>query len=469
MVDPTLHAFSGNVRISYCCMLLLHVSGQIVSFIAIAKTSQEAWDKLINLYANRASSRIMSLREWLMLTHHETKYITEFLKIIKSIANELALIDAPIYVDDLVIHILNGVGLEFKDMVAAIRAHENSISFEELHDKLVKNESTLKEISRSRLLFLQPTLHIGHLVSPTGIFTTALPTLRAPTTPHPDYRVTVVLVVTLALASTTVATKIHSDVLPFNLVKDIVIFVSFVINKDIMSSEVRYLDIEKLAFALKPETSGRLVKCAIELGEFDIHYKPCQATKGQAMGDFIFEFTEPRASIAPQILVEPTPTSDLVHISSNGNFDLSYPLWTLYIDGSSNAQGYGASLVLISPDKVALKYALRFKFHTSNNVTDYADAFARLVLALEQGIGRNIHMEFLDRPSTQTSTICAIDHSPTWMDPILQFLQNQTLLADPAKARRVRYRSARYLIIDGALIQARLQPPIPLVSDSRRR
>ncbi|CAL8107476.1 unnamed protein product [Prunus armeniaca] len=49
------------------------------------------------------------------------------------------------------------------------------------------------------------------------------------------------------------------------------------------------------------------------------------------------------------------------------------------------------------------------------------------------------------------TTHLAIDHSPTWMDPILQFLQNQTLPVDPAKARRVCYRSARYLIINGAL------------------
>ncbi|CAL2246368.1 unnamed protein product [Prunus armeniaca] len=37
------------------------------------------------------------------------------------------------------------------------------------------------------------------------------------------------------------------------------------------------------------------------------------------------------------------------------------------------------------------------------------------------------------------------------MDPIIQFLQNQTLPADPAEARRVRYRSTRYLIINVAL------------------
>ncbi|CAL9031392.1 unnamed protein product [Prunus brigantina] len=185
-------------------------------------------------------------------------------------------------------------------------------------------------------------------------------------------------------------------------------------------------------------------------------------------------------------------------------------------------QGCGAGLVLISPDKVVLEYALRFKFHASNNEAEYeallaglrlakemgarqiqifsdsqlvvhqvnqnftakdvsmtaylqhtrhllttfnaylisqvprsenshADALARLASAIEQGIGRNIHMEILDQPSTRAPLICAIDHSPTWMDPILQFLQNQTLHADPAEARRVRYRSARYLILNGAL------------------
>ncbi|CAL8175004.1 unnamed protein product [Prunus armeniaca] len=81
----------------------------------------------------------------------------------------------------------------------------------------------------------------------------------------------------------------------------------------------------------------------------------------------------------------------------------------------------------------------------------HADALARLASALEQGTGRHIHIEFLDQPSTQAPLICSIDHSPTWMDPMIQFLQNQTLPADPAEARYVRYSSTRYLIINGAL------------------
>ncbi|KAI5324929.1 hypothetical protein L3X38_034002 [Prunus dulcis] len=66
-------------------------------------------------------------------------------------------------------------------------------------------------------------------------------------------------------------------------------------------------------------------------------------------------------------------------------------------------------------------------------------------------MGRHTHIEFLAQPSTRAPLICTIDHSPTWMDPILQFLQNQTLPTNPAEARRVCHRSARYLIINGSL------------------
>ena len=41
----------------------------------------------------------------------------------------------------------------------------------------------------------------------------------------------------------------------------------------------------------KPETSGRLMKWAIELSEFDIRYKPRTTVKGQILADFIIEFT----------------------------------------------------------------------------------------------------------------------------------------------------------------------------------
>lgn len=40
---------------------------------------------------------------------------------------------------------------------------------------------------------------------------------------------------------------------------------------------------------LKPETSGRLAKWTIELGEHDISYRPRMSIKGQALTNFLFE------------------------------------------------------------------------------------------------------------------------------------------------------------------------------------
>ena len=47
------------------------------------------------------------------------------------------------------------------------------------------------------------------------------------------------------------------------------------------------------------ETSGRLIKWAIKLSEFDIRYKPRTAVKGQVLVDFIMEFTSSNTPTQP--------------------------------------------------------------------------------------------------------------------------------------------------------------------------
>ena len=112
----------------------------------------------------------------------------------------------------------------------------------------------------------------------------------------------------------------------------------------------------------KPETSGRLMKWAIELSEFDIRYKPKNAIKGQVLADFVMEFT-------PTELAQTTHEKD----------DL--PIWKLSVDGASNAQGSGAGLILTSPEGIDIEYALRFGFHASNNEAEYEAIIVGLNLA----------------------------------------------------------------------------------------
>ena len=54
----------------------------------------------------------------------------------------------------------------------------------------------------------------------------------------------------------------------------------------------------------KPEKSGRLMYWAIELGEYDIVYEPSSSLKGQAVEDFIAEFTYPDTPEEQKLLTD---------------------------------------------------------------------------------------------------------------------------------------------------------------------
>ncbi|XP_027165899.1 uncharacterized protein LOC113765851 [Coffea eugenioides] len=126
---------------------------------------------------------------------------------------------------------------------------------------------------------------------------------------------------------------------------------------------------------VRPETSGRLTKWAIELGEYDLSYEPRTAIKTQALADFLAEltFTEGRE-----------PTSAIAEVSTPH-------LWTLYVDGSSNGDGSGVGLLLEGPQGEVCSYALRFDFPATNNETEYEALIAGLQLARRLGAQR-IHV-----------------------------------------------------------------------------
>ncbi|KAL0407314.1 UNVERIFIED_CONTAM: hypothetical protein Slati_4045300 [Sesamum latifolium] len=94
----------------------------------------------------------------------------------------------------------------------------------------------------------------------------------------------------------------------------------------------------------KPDTSGRLIKWAVELSEYDISYLPRTTIKAQALADFIFKVT----GVPP----EKTPRNEK---------------WLLHVDGSSTIQGSGTGIVITSPEGEDLEFAIKFGFKASNN------------------------------------------------------------------------------------------------------
>ncbi|KAL5571186.1 hypothetical protein UlMin_020783 [Ulmus minor] len=298
-------------------------------------------------------------------------------------------------------------------------------------------------------------------------------------------------------------------------------------SKSLLDAETRYPEIEKLALALmqvfqKPEASGRLAKWSIELGEFDIQFKPRTAIKGQALADFIAKFT-----------YTPEMSEKLTTQTQNSQ-------WKLYVDGSSTETSSRAGIILVSPDGVKLSCAVLFKFKATNNQAEYeallsglrlakevsaqhltiysdsqlvvsqvnsefqakgekmasylekakeamnqfdtvsiiqvpraentnADTLARLTTGLEERLLKTVPIEILEAPSIdKPEQVGSIVVRPCWMDPIISFLRDGTLPADKFEARRLRFRSARYFLDKGKLYKKGFSSPSLLCLDEDR-
>ena len=107
----------------------------------------------------------------------------------------------------------------------------------------------------------------------------------------------------------------------------------------------------------KPDASGRPLKWSIELSQFNIDFKPQIAIKGQALADFVTEFTR---------------LSDEIEVTNR-------PLrWKLYVNGSSNDNGSRAGLVLHTLEGYKITSTIRFEFPASNNEAEYEALLAKL-------------------------------------------------------------------------------------------
>ncbi|XP_058183967.1 uncharacterized protein LOC131301614 [Rhododendron vialii] len=287
-------------------------------------------------------------------------------------------------------------------------------------------------------------------------------------------------------------------------------------SRALRGAELRYPRAEKIAFAMvitarrlrpyfqahpikvltdqplrrilhSPETSGRLIQWSIELGEFDIEYKPRIAIMAQVLADFLAEYTYPEPEELPR--EEPKP-------------------WVLQVDGSTTKDASGAGLILTSPKGQRLSYALRFEFKTTNNEAEYealvvglelasairashalaksdsqlvvgqvlgeytvkeeimqkyvdkvkaqvaklqsfnivripreenneADYLAKLATAKEDAIPWNTPIRYLELPSIVSPDIQvqAINCSDSWTGPIVDYITKGTLPGDKVKAR----------------------------------
>lgn len=105
------------------------------------------------------------------------------------------------------------------------------------------------------------------------------------------------------------------------------------------------------------------MKWAVELGQFDIDFKPRTAIKGLALADFLLEFP-PSFEVTGKECVTEAPVVEM-------KIENCSPWWSLYVDGAVNGNGAGSGIILISPEGHKLQSAIHFGFKATNNDAEY--------------------------------------------------------------------------------------------------
>uniref|UniRef100_A0A2N9FU44 Uncharacterized protein n=1 Tax=Fagus sylvatica TaxID=28930 RepID=A0A2N9FU44_FAGSY len=172
----------------------------------------------------------------------------------------------------------------------------------------------------------------------------------------------------------------------------------------------------------KPDAAGRLIQWAVELSEFDIEYHPRQAIKAQALADFIAEFT-----------VTIRSDSQLIVGQVNGEYEAREDRMKKYLKLVRNAMTWFDEVMLVQVPR---------------EQNTEADALAKLASSDE---ATDQYIDVQHSPSHLEEEVSPIDVSNSWMTPIVNYLEDETLPSDPAEARKLKVRSIRFILIQGVL------------------
>ncbi|XP_073119533.1 uncharacterized protein [Henckelia pumila] len=221
------------------------------------------------------------------------------------------------------------------------------------------------------------------------------------------------------------------------------------------------------------EISGRLVKWTTELSEYDIQYEPRAAIKAQALADFLAETK---------------------HVEGQG-------LWKVYVDGSSNSEGCGVGVLLISPQGDEIRLAVRLDFRASNNEAEYeqvngsyevkseklkeymkaieearglfdevmfeqipresnekADVLAKMASSLHNWKNREVVVQVELTPSTELTPLAPEESD--WRKELLEYMEKDELPKDPKKAYWLKQRSLRFVMVEGVLYKKSFSGPL---------
>ncbi|KAL2246102.1 UNVERIFIED_CONTAM: Retrovirus-related Pol polyprotein from transposon [Sesamum indicum] len=323
----------------------------------------------------------------------------------------------------------------------------------------------------------------------------------------------------------------------------------YYVSKMLQGAESRYSEMERLALALvvtaqklrpyfqshkvvvltnlplkhvmsRSEAFGRLIKWAVELGQYDIDYQPRTAQKAQVLADFMVELSSDQKE--PETVEQPCSK------------------WMLHVDGSSNANNEGAGILIQGPKGVEIEVAVRLSFPVTNNEAEYEALILGLKLAHEAGardlevftdsqlialqidgtyemrertmssykkvvqrlMGRFEKCSILQIPRSENdkagavskfraamdgirdrkitalvrersilsnkAEVQVVSETGSWKNEIVKYLEDGTLPSDPIAAKRVKFRATRFTLLFGQLYKQTVDGPLLKCLDEER-
>lgn len=134
-----------------------------ISF-ASYETARTLWVAIESQFNNTSRSHVMSVKNQIQRCTKGDKSITDYLFSVKSLADELAVIDKSLSDDDITLFVLNGLGAEYNDIAASIRTRQHPFTFEELHSHLLAHDDYLRR-EAVQVDIQVPTANFAHHTS----------------------------------------------------------------------------------------------------------------------------------------------------------------------------------------------------------------------------------------------------------------------------------------------------------------
>ncbi|XP_071686897.1 uncharacterized protein [Rutidosis leptorrhynchoides] len=190
----------------------------------------------------------------------------------------------------------------------------------------------------------------------------------------------------------------------------------------------------------KAENSGRMAKWAMELGEYEISFTPRSAVKGQVLADYLAE-TAGDIEISHESKEIPPPPEQLFPVTNNeAEYEalLSGMRVAKYLEVKEPS-------VYVDSQLVANQFNGIFEAHDES-----MQKYLKLVHELAVYFAL-LQITQVSRTLNKNADVLIEEDEPSWMTPIVEFLNTGTLPIDLTEARKIKMKAPMYLLDKGIL------------------